>query len=188
LTLWADREQQAAEAKTKVQNLIPSSGKLDSTESKMSTKSFAVFLIATLSLLGTSLAQRASKPRLVGNVTGQGLAGDCGCYFKFRSSKKDSERYIFVEKADDAPWMNIDGRDVRLRLVKETERDEKERVGSTRIRNFAAGNVSVTCTYVTTLVCADADEGCESHEYKATFLVKKGKRSESVNAVGWCGC
>lgn len=142
----------------------------------------------TLSLLGTGLAQRASKPRLVGNVTGQGLAGDCGCYFKLRSSKKDSERYIFVEKADDAPWMNIDGRDVRLRLVKETERDEKERVGSTRIRTFAAGNVSVSGTYVTTRVCADADEGCESHEYKATFLVKKGKRTESVKAVGWCGC
>ena len=45
---------------------------------------------------------------------------------------------------------------------------------------LAADDISVTSTYVVTRVCAANDEDCESTGYDATFVVKKGKRVQTV--------
>lgn len=95
---------------------------------------------------------------------------------------------MFAEGADADPWMNIAGRDVRLKRINESSRAPREGVGSRHMKTFVADDISVTGTYVATRVCPDRDENCESHEYNATFVVKKGKRAETVKAVGWCGC
>ena len=100
---------------------------------------------------------------------------------------------MFVEDLEHEAgvWMNIDGRDVRLKVVKDwsdQQQRERERVGGSSRRVFAAQNISVISTYVTTRVCAANDENCESHDYDATFVVRKGKRTQSVRAVGSCGC
>lgn len=151
-------------------------------------KIISILLVTIVCSPGTSFAQHASKPRLVANLIRKELADGCGCYFKFRGANKNSAKYMFVEGADDDPWMNIAGRDIRLRRVKESERGERERVGSSHMKTYAADDISVTSTYVATRVCPHADENCESHEYKATFVVRKGKKTETVKAVGWCGC
>ena len=95
---------------------------------------------------------------------------------------------MFVEDADSDPWMNIEGKDIRLRRIAETAREAREHVGSRHVKKYVAGKLSVTATYVATRVCKPADENCESQEYSATFVVRKGKRAETVKAFGWCGC
>ena len=148
----------------------------------------SILLVTIVCLLGTSFAQRASKSRLVANLERAELADGCGCYFRFRDAGRHPEKFMFVEGADDDPWMNLAGRDVRLKRIGESPRVEKERVGSSHMKRFVVDDFSVTSTYVATRVCPSADEECESHEYIATFVVRKGRRAETVKAVGWCGC
>ena len=50
--------------------------------------------------------------------------------FKFRGTKRKSEKLMFARFGREQRWMNIDGRDVQLKLVKERNRGERERVGS----------------------------------------------------------
>lgn len=150
-------------------------------------KLISILLVTIVCLLGTSFAQHASKPRLVANLKRTELAGDCGCYFSFREAPKNPEKYMFVEKADDNAWMNIAGRDVRLKTIRESPRVAKERVGSRHMKTFVVDDISIKSTYVATRVCP-ADEECASHHYKATFVVRKGRRAETIKAVGWCGC
>ncbi|MGI8733227.1 MAG: hypothetical protein ACR2LM_07985 [Pyrinomonadaceae bacterium] len=156
----------------------------------MLKKPFCILLIISVFLLGTSLAQEASKPRLVGNFTRKGLGDGCGCYFRFRGAGRDSEQYIFAEPVDDEKiaWMNIGGRNVRLKLVKEQSAGDRERVGSRWTRTFVSNDITVTSTYVATRVCAPEDESCESTDYTATFVVRKGKLAQTVKALGYCGC
>lgn len=151
----------------------------------MRRRTICVLLMLVLSVLGTSAAQNASKPALVGNLTGN--FDGCGCYFKFRGTRRNSPKVMFAEFGQNNSWMNIAGRDVQLKLVKEN-RGERERVGSKWTRTLAVGDISVTSTYVATRVCAPNDETCESTDYDATFVVKKGKRTQSLRAFGWCGC
>jgi hypothetical protein len=153
-------------------------------------KFLVILLIATLCLAGASFAQRQASPGLVGTVTDQNLIDGCGCYFKVRGSKRTSQKYIFAESIEEDAriWMNIDGRDVRLRIVKDWRIRDRERVGNRSTRTFAADGISVTSTYRTTRVCAKYDENCESSDYEATFVVRKGKRVQTVRAVGSCGC
>lgn len=155
----------------------------------MRIKMICLALILALCLFGTGFSQHGSKSNLVGNLSERAPVRGCGCYFRFRGAK-DSGNYIFAEgiEYEDGAWMNIDGRDVQLRVVKDWQDRGKELVGSRSSRTFAANNISVTSTYVTTRVCAAADEDCEFHDYDATFVVRKGKRVRRVRAVGSCGC
>ncbi|MGI8918759.1 MAG: hypothetical protein ACR2H6_09160 [Pyrinomonadaceae bacterium] len=151
----------------------------------MQKLTICVLLMLVLSTLGTTAAQNASKRMLVGNLN-RNFDG-CGCFFKFRGTRKNSPKVMFAEFGQNNAWMNIDGRDVQLKLVKEI-RGERERVGSNWTRTIAVRDISVTSTYVATRVCAPNDETCESTDYDATFVVKKGRRSQTVRAFGWCGC
>ncbi len=151
----------------------------------MQKLTICVLLTLVLSTLGTTAAQNASKRMLVGNLN-RNFDG-CGCFFKFRGTRKNSPKVMFAEFGQNNAWMNIDGRDVQLKLVKEI-RGERERVGSEWTRTIAVRDISVTSTYVATRVCAPNDETCESTDYDATFVVKKGRRSQTVRAFGWCGC
>ena len=154
-------------------------------------KPICILLVTMFCLLGTGSAQRASKSRLVGNLTGKNLVDGCGCEFQFRGTGRKSEKYMFAESIEgkgSSPWMNIDGRDVVLRVIKDWKPGVKERVGSRSVRTFAATGISVSATFIATRVCADKDESCESADYNATFVVKKGGRVETVKAFGTCGC
>ena len=93
---------------------------------------------------------------------------------------------MFVDWGRGKSWMNIAGRDVELKLVKES-REEFERVGSRWTRTIALDDISVTSTYITTRLCSQVP-GCRFTDYDATFVVRKGKRAETVKAFGWCGC
>lgn len=150
-------------------------------------KALCGLLIMLLCLVCTTGAQRASKRRLVGNVKNN-LVDGCGCYFKFRGTNRNSKQYMFSQSIDQKAWMNIEGKDVQLKMVKEQSPGDRERLGSRWTKTFAGSDISVSSTWVTTRMCAPNDENCESTDYDATFVVRKGKRQETVRAFGWCGC
>ena len=83
--------------------------------------------------------------------------------------------------------MNIDGGDVRLKLVKLVA-PANEKVGTHSTEIFQAEGIKVTGRYVTTAVCKPTEPGCESTSYDATFTVVKGNRQQTVKLEGVCGC
>ena len=153
---------------------------------------FVICVLLAIVAMGTVSAQNASKRSLVANLNNNAVADGCGCYFKFRGTPRKLERYIFSLSIgeDEAAWMNIDGRDVKLTLVNErgSKGKEDERVGTRSRETYASGDIIVTGTYVVTRVCARNDENCESTDYNVTFVVKKGSKSQRVKGVGYCGC
>jgi hypothetical protein len=152
---------------------------------------FARCLLLTMLVLVNVSAQNASKRSLVANLKDNAVADGCGCYFKFRGTPETAERYIFASsiEEDKTAWMNIGGRDVELKLVKETgSNGRRVQVGGRWTEKYVSGDIAVSGTYLVTRVCDPNDENCESTGYDVTFVVKKGHKSQVVRAVGSCGC
>jgi hypothetical protein len=150
----------------------------------MPKRNLSLVLVTSLCLLSIGFSQNASKARLVANLK-ENFDG-CGCYFRFWGTNPRSEKVMFVDWGHVKSWMNIAGRDVELKLVKES-REEFERVGSRWTRTMAVNDISVTSTYVATRLCSQVP-GCRFTDYDAIFVVRKGKRAQTVKAFGWCGC
>jgi hypothetical protein len=153
---------------------------------------FTRCLLLTIVALGTVSAQSASKRGLVANLKDNAVANGCGCYFRFRGTPRNAERYIFFSSIEDdkTAWMNIGGGDVELTLVKQTglKGREEQGVGSRSTIKYTSGDITVSETSVVTRVCDPNDENCESTDYNVTFVIKKGPKSQVVKAVGSCGC
>ncbi len=153
---------------------------------------FTRCMFLTIVVLGTVSAQSASKRGLVANLKNNTVADGCGCYFQSRGTPQNAQRYLFfssiAEDAEKTAWMNIEGRDVKLRLARKRDPKERERVGSRLTRRYVADDISVEATYIATRVCKRDDESCEVTDYSATLVVRKGARSQVVKALGGCGC
>ena len=150
----------------------------------------SVFL--TIVTLGTVFGQNASKRSLVANLKNNTVIDGCGCYFQVRGTTRNAQRYVLfssIEEDDEkTAWMNIEGRDVKLSLARKMDPKNRGRVGSRSTRRYVAGDISVDATYIATRICKRDDESCESTDYSATLVVRKGARSQVVKAVGGCGC
>ena len=148
--------------------------------------------ILTVVVLSSVSAPNASKRGLVANLKNNAVADGCGCYFQFRGTPRNAQRYVFfssIEQDDEkSAWMNVDGRDVKLVLAMKSDPKDRVRVGSRSTRRYVADDISVDATYIATKVCKRDDESCESTDYDATFVVKKGAKSQVVKAIGGCGC
>jgi hypothetical protein len=144
-------------------------------------------------------AQRAVKPRGTNN-NAQGLIGlldnsnyryldGCGCYIKPASASRNSNLYFFlaeiVNPNGQRRWMNIDGRVITLNLVGSTEPSKRKRRGSAFTETYRSGDVTARITYVVT---SPYRPGGEVEKYSVTIIVTKGNRSQTVKAVGECGC
>ena len=152
---------------------------------------FTSCVLLTIVVLGTVSAQSASKRGLVANLKNTAVAEGCGCYFRFRGTPKNAQRYLLfssIENYEKTAWMNIEGRDVKLSLARKKDPKGKERVGSRSTRRYVADDISVEAAYTATRVCKRDDDSCESTDYSAILVVRKGARVQVVKAVGVCGC
>lgn len=108
--------------------------------------------------------------------------------FQFNKADDKARRLIFFESDQDMGiWINIDGRDVRIRLLSETK-PRKLRVGGKLISEYSGGGVTVSLMKTVTWVCPPRDESCEITKFSAVFTVRNGNRTQIVRAVGGCGC
>jgi hypothetical protein len=134
-------------------------------------------------------AKKTSNVSLIRNISGAVDVQGCGCYFQFPSEDRRSGRYLFFEDfSEESPLMNIDGENVRLKLISSTEPSEGVKRGGRFSRSYVSSNIKVRIDFVATSVCAPNDEACESTNYDVTVTVIKGSRRQSVKAIGGCGC
>jgi hypothetical protein len=167
-------------------------------------KGFPVTALIALCALGgltpTRIPRAASQPKSsgrqpttfkVGFLAASSIPDACNCTFTTSTqARRRSPRYIFASNIEDeekTAWINIDGKDVELELVR--KRDPKnENVGSRSTRTYEASGIRLVATYTTTWVCPPRDENCEMARYKGVFTVTKNGVSKSLKLKGECGC
>lgn len=134
-----------------------------------------IFYLLLLLFLLVPLVASAQQKKLIGTVNSSRAGNNPGCsYFV-------GGRLIFVLDAIDGTWMNIDGREVTLTLVKETSAKGKLKVGSRSTSRYASGDLTVDIVEVITKL------GKYVSKMSATFSVRKGNRTQVVRATGDCG-
>jgi hypothetical protein len=153
---------------------------------------FVVAIGASMSVIAQEGGSSAKAPRppRIANIRDSSVVDGCGCYFQFPAQwkNKQSDKYVFMEGIDDeGAWMNIDGKDVKLELVR-TSNESNGEVGSRSNKKYKAKGIAVQIDYVITRICKPDDEQCESTDYDATFTVTKAGRKRVIKAKGVCGC
>lgn len=132
----------------------------------------------------------ASAPKI--GVIKKPLIDGCGCTLQLPEDyRKHNERAIFLHDYSDTVQMNIDGKDVRLKLISESPKPQKVKVGSRRKEIYSVGKDRIEIEYVVTKVCPskdDRDDWCEATWYSATITVIRDKQSQQIKALGLCGC
>jgi len=136
----------------------------------------------------TKSTTRLPKGSMIDNLKDASVMADCGCYFGLPGEeRKKLPKWIFLaELNEESAWMNIEGRDLKLRLTHST--NQGRGVGNRLTRTYVADGVKVSVLYISTRVCRPDDEQCESVDYTATFTVTKGPRKQILRLKGGCGC
>ena len=97
-------------------------------------------------------------------------------------------KYVFASDYQEHAAMNIDGRDVKLKLVNSQELKLGFKVGDhSTFRYHGADSYDVEVIYTVTGVCKPDDEKCEVTEFNAVITVTSGSASCSLPAHGICG-
>jgi hypothetical protein len=141
----------------------------------------------------TAMPTKEPEPLKIGVIKEPYVDG-CGCYFQLpEDSEKRVAGYVFlvdIVEAQGTAQMNIDGKDVILKLVKSNEKVglKETKVGSTHSEFYKSGEVEVGIEYVVTGVCEPEDESCESTAYSATITVTRNGVYQKIKASGSCGC
>ncbi len=141
---------------------------------------------------GKKPKMRSPRPSLViGKIKEEGLINLCGCGFTLllKRGETSAGKYIFMDEPDEkTALMNVNGEDVKLKLIEASKRRTKERAGDRFYRKYGAANLFVLAEYVVKSVCKVNDESCETDWYSATFAVTKGRSKRLIRAEGGCGC
>lgn len=146
-------------------------------------KKTSTLLFVVILLLGTNIVVSAQQKKMVGVLADSSIPDGCGCAFSFNKNG----RPIFADDFQTA-WMNIDGKVVKLKRIKETSSKGRLKVGSRSVSRYESAGITVDVIKVATSVCPPRDVGCEVTDYSATITVRKGNRTQVVRTVGSCGC
>jgi hypothetical protein len=125
-------------------------------------------------------------------VSEANVVDGCGCSFYWPGEEnKDGAKSIFSSDFGDMVWMNLNGRDERLKLLKSTESKENVKKGGRYYEIYQAGEMNIRIDYHVTWTC-EADmpdsESCEVTHYDIKITLSKNGKSYSANAKGICGC
>ena len=148
-----------------------------------------LLVFATLIICGCVLICRAQQSKQVSPRIGEikdypatGLMTGCGNLYFFKAGAKMSDAtYVFLARGDGSnAWMNLDGRDVRLRQIKSAKNSKKYRYA------YAYGRTRVSVLIENVKSKADGSE--PEHMYKMTITVRKGHAARIVHASGDADC
>ena len=139
-----------------------------------------------------SPAQKTIVNNLIGTLKDGTIVDGCDCYLQ---TLKESENYlsplfIFLAELDELEaYINVDGKDTRLKLVSQVDYKGKPQIGKKSSRKYTAGDVTVLIEYVVTGFCAPSDESCAFTKHSGTITVTKDSRMQKLTKlIGGCGC
>lgn len=144
----------------------------------MKNMRFMLLLAILLIPFAAGYAQTAPK---IGKIKGN-HGGECDCILQL-PAKSYPSTIIFQADGGEAGWMNIDGKDVKLKLVSKTELPRRVRKGSRFNEKYQAKDLTVKIDYV-----VSEEPGEEVIGWNATVTVTKNNRTRTIRVVGGCGC
>ena len=112
----------------------------------------------------------------------------CGSAFSLNTTDMGNCRYIFAQDMDDPPYINLNGKNLQLRLTGYSKPKGKEKVGDRSWETYAAGELKVRIDYTVTKVCTPRDEICETTYLNATMTVSQKTQKTTVKLTGRSGC
>jgi hypothetical protein len=128
------------------------------------------------------------KAPVIGAIQKSAIDG-CGCALRLPSDEqKESKRFLFLSDFSGAAQMNLDGKDLKIKLVKETKPKGKPSIGRVHSETYTGGQYTIRIDWRIKKLCDPKDEGCEVTYYSAVITVSRGGQSQKVKALGLCGC
>ena len=112
-----------------------------------------------------------------------------GCTLSLPAEPANSRKYVFLSDWDENAVIHVDGRDVRLTLVRSQEKKGEPKKGDRSHKWYAGDEVSVRVEFVVRELCPEGEgfESCEVIYYDAVLHVRKGGTAKAVHAKGLCG-
>jgi hypothetical protein len=167
----------------------------------LSQRGVVAAAVASLLLAGGAGGSSASSaqsakgtPPKIGTVQRPFNVDECNCTLYLHQRRRGVDevevRMVFtVADLRGQAQMNIDGRDVMLRLVRQRARAGGPlRVGQRSVEEYEGEGVRVRVVSTITEVCPQDEPTCETLSQSAVITVTKGGRTRMVRASGGCGC
>jgi hypothetical protein len=157
--------------------------------------SLCVLLLLMPDFLSGTVSARELKPKakpgptLIGNLKQLRNYG-CDCKLQtLKAASRDLGRNYVLQSDLGATlaWMNIDGKDIRLKLSYASSATNGVLLGSRSYKKFSARGISVLIRYVVNAVCAEENPDCDEVGHLATISVNKNGRRQTIKATGMCG-
>jgi hypothetical protein len=152
----------------------------------MLVTSMILSLLVLTNIQTTTMAQKKfslSKPNnsdLIGYIRKEHVADGCGCTYFF---KGNATRPVYSDDFGGNIWVNINGEDVKLKLIGSVSVPKGEaRRGQRTTSRYIAPGIKVKMDIV---IGKDYGEG---RDHAGTITVIKGDRQQTVQIVGFCGC
>jgi hypothetical protein len=140
-----------------------------------------------LEINAQSASASSAQPKLrLGYVKDHDVG--CGAAFFLNATDMENRRYIFSQDVDDPPYINLNGKNLQLRLTVISKPTRKEKVGDRWWETYAAGDVKVRIDYTVTKVCTPQDEMCETTYLNAFMTVSLESWKTTVKLTGYSGC
>ena len=119
-----------------------------------------------------------SKESMIDSVQRKHIVSDLGCRYFLKS---DPTRVVYYDDFGGNIWMNIDGQDVKVKLIRSLS-SPRGQVGKGRrtISSYVAPGVKIG---IDTVVTRSEYEGSE---YAGILTVTKGSRQQKLKVVGSC--
>lgn len=125
----------------------------------------------------------------IGYITEANTLNECGCSFYLQRDKK--QRNIFSSDLEKIVWMNLDGKDVKLKLVKSTKSEKNERKDGRFYDIYKYDEMTIRIDSHVTWTCESddpANESCEVSYYDVKITFTKNGQQKTISAKGLCGC
>jgi len=150
----------------------------------------AILTLLLVMSLSAEITAQSSSPATRHLNPGYVKDGDigCGCAFALNPADLRKRRYIYIQGMDEPAYVNLNGKNLKLRPVTSSETKVKEKVGDRSWATYIAGDIKIRMDYVVTRVCDPNDESCEATWYKAIMTVTRKTERTIVRLTGSCGC
>ena len=126
---------------------------------------------------------------ILGNLNGDYSGCSCSLQTHLESKKsgkwKTINFYQDLEAKETGAYLNVDGKDVKFKLIRKGDRPDKEKLGDSYSDVYQSEGITVTVQYtVSELPC----EECEGTDYDVVLTAVRGSYLVKEKAFGSCGC
>jgi hypothetical protein len=151
---------------------------------------FTLVIAANAATAQESAANGKYNSPLIGNLKRLHKTYGCDCKLQtFKEARNDmANKFVFQSNLAATPaWMNIDGKDIQLKLMYASPSTKGVTLGSRYYKKYSAKGITILIRYVVSAVCPEENPDCDEEGHVATITVTKGGRRQSIKATGMCG-